>query len=141
MNEGTGGKGGSEFAQLLKALREASGLSQRALARAAQINPAIISRMEGGERGPSGPAQVFAIARALSLGQQDTDALLASAGFWPGVYLQVGPDDPTLLAVARTLATEFRDEAAKARFRQLVALLAEQWQTLPRRDEGSRREG
>jgi transcriptional regulator with XRE-family HTH domain len=55
-----------DFAELLKTFREAAGLSQRSLARASEINPAIISRMESGDRGPSGPAQVLAIARLLA---------------------------------------------------------------------------
>lgn len=118
---------GPDFAALLKTYRERRGLAQRALARAAQINPAIISRMESGDRGPSGPPQVLAIARALGLAAEEADALLASAGFWPQVYLALGPGDPTLRAAARVLASPDLGDEHKERFRRLVALLAEEW--------------
>ncbi|HEX2037193.1 MAG TPA: helix-turn-helix transcriptional regulator [Chloroflexota bacterium] len=116
-----------EFAPLLKAYREARGLAQRALSREAEINPAIISRMESGDRGPSGPEQVLAIARALRLAPYETDRLLLSAGFWPEVYLRLGAQDETLLAVARVLASETIDRAQRDRFRRIVTLLVQQW--------------
>lgn len=116
-----------DFAELLKTFREAAGLSQRSVARASEINPAIISRMESGDRGPSGPAQVLAIARALGLEQDKTDALLSRAGFWPEVYLAVGPQDPTLLTIARLLADGRLAKRDRERFRRVIAILAEQW--------------
>lgn len=115
------------FAELVKEFRQRAGLSQRGLAAASDINPAIISRFESADRGPSGPEQVLALARALALDADDTDRLLASAGFWPRALLALGPQDPTMLAVARVLASPALDEAARARFRQIVELLAEQW--------------
>lgn len=115
------------FAGLLAHSRRRSGLSQRELATASGVNPAIICRMERGERGPSGPTQVLAIARALRLDAQETDELLASAGLWPDVYRALGPDDPTLLAVARILASAHVTAQAKARLRSTLALLTEQW--------------
>jgi len=118
-----------DFAELLKTYREAAGFSQRSLARTAKINPAIISRMESGDRGPSGPPQVLAIARALSLEQDKTDALLSRGGFWPEVYLAVGPQDPTLLTVARLLADRRLSKRERERFRRVILLLAEQWAT------------
>lgn len=116
-----------DFAELLKTYREAAGFTQRSLARAANINPAIISRMESGDRGPSGPPQVIAIARALGLDQAKTDNLLSRAGFWPEVYLAVGPQDPTLLTVARLLADRRLGKRDRERFRRVIALLADQW--------------
>ncbi|MGE5619217.1 MAG: helix-turn-helix domain-containing protein [Sphingomonadaceae bacterium] len=115
------------FAQLLKGYREGSGLSQRALARASQINPAIISRLESGDREPSGPEQVLAIARALGLDPERTDALLSSAGHWPRAILELGPSDESLLMVARVLTGPHLEDAAKVRFRRIVSILAEQW--------------
>ncbi len=115
------------FAELLKLFREQAGASQRALSRASGVNPAIISRMESGDRGPSGPEQVLAIAEALQLSPERTDALLAASGHWPRTILAVGPRDETLLAVARVLASDDLGDAARERFRRTVELLVEQW--------------
>ena len=115
------------FAELLKTFRLRSRLSQRAVARASGINPAIVNRMESGDRQPSGPQQVLAIARALELPSEDADSMLSSAGFWPGVIPALGPRDETLLGVARVLAGPGVDEGARVRFRQALHLLTEQW--------------
>lgn len=115
------------FAELLKSYRERAGFSQRALARSAKINPAIISRLESGDRDPSGPEQVLAITAALGLDAHHSDLLLASAGHWPKAILALGPQDETLLALARVLADGRLEDRAKARFRRIVELLAEQW--------------
>ena len=125
--------GVADFAALLKRYREQAGVSQRALARDSAINPAIISRMESGDRGPSGPDQVFAIARALALSTEQTDSLLTSVGFWPEAYSTLGPQDPTLLAVARVLGSRELPEGERARFRRVLDLLAEQWSAGGRR--------
>ncbi len=115
-----------EFAELLKEHRKASGLSQRGLARASRINPAIISRMESADRGPSGPEQVLAIAAALGLDEDRSDSLLASAGFWPRAILRLGPQDETLLIVARLLGGQHVSARSRQRFRALVSLLSEE---------------
>ncbi len=115
------------FAELLKSYREQVGFSQRALARASQINPAIISRLESGDRSPSGPEQVLAITRTLALDDQRTNRLLASAGYWPKAILALGPQDETLLSIAGVLTDQKLGQEAKGRFRQVVHLLARQW--------------
>jgi transcriptional regulator with XRE-family HTH domain len=115
------------FPELLRRARGRRGLSQRALARASRINPAVVSRLESGDRGPSGPEQVLALAAALSLDAADADALLASTGYWPRSLLDLGPGDETLLAVARVLTSPKTDAAQRARFRWLIELLVEQW--------------
>ncbi len=117
----------ASFAELLRLFRQRHGLSQRALARASGINPAIISRFENGERGPSGPEQVLAIVAALGLPTSDADHLLASSGFWPQSLLQLGPADETILAVAQLLTAPDLSAHARARFRQLLTLLVEHW--------------
>lgn len=119
----------SEFSQLLRTCREQSRLSQRALSQAAGINQAIISRLESGDRTPSGAEQVLAIARALNLDRSTTDTLLSSAGYWPQTYLLLGPRDQTLRAVAEILADERIPDARKQRFRRLVETLSEEWST------------
>ncbi|MCL4534898.1 MAG: helix-turn-helix domain-containing protein [Bacteroidetes bacterium] len=115
------------FAELLRGYRGRTGLSQRALARASEINPAIISRLESGDRAPSGPEQVLAITRALALDDLSADRLLASAGYWPRAVLALGPQDETLLTLARVLADGRLDRQARIRFRHILQLLAEQW--------------
>ena len=124
------------FGDLLRSYRERAGLSQRALARASKVNPAIISRLESDDRGPSGPEQVLAIARALGLDAEQADALLASAGYWPTAFLALGPRDATLTCVARVLAATGLDDDERARFRRVVELLAEQWAASARRSHG-----
>lgn len=115
------------FAELLRKQREKAGLSQRGLARSSRINPAIISRMESGDRGPSGPEQVMAIGSALGLDEGEVDALLASAGFWPLSILRLGPGDETLRLVARVLAGA--SSTSRSRFRSVIKLLAEEWES------------
>jgi transcriptional regulator with XRE-family HTH domain len=116
-----------EFSELLKSCREQARLSQRALAQVTNINQAIISRFESGDRGPSGAEQVLAIIKALELDQARADALLSSAGYWPQVYVSIGPNDPTLFTIARLLANDRVGPARKERFRRLVAILAEEY--------------
>jgi transcriptional regulator with XRE-family HTH domain len=115
------------FAERLREARQRRGLSQRALARASRVNPAIVSRLESGERGPSGPDQVRALIDALQLDRATADALLASAGFWPQALLDLGPADETLLAVAHLLTTPRLTTPERARFRAVLGLLSDQW--------------
>ncbi len=117
----------ASFAELLKSYREKAGLSQRALARSARINPAIINRMESSDRGPSGTEMVLAISSALELDEDQTDLLLASAGYWPRTILRLGPQDETLLAVAKLLTRGDLGSESRRRFRQVAALLVEEW--------------
>jgi transcriptional regulator with XRE-family HTH domain len=116
-----------EFSDLLKTYREQARISQRALAQASNINQAIISRFENGDRGPSGSEQVLAIVKALELDKDRADALLSSAGYWPQVFVTLGPDDPTLLEVARLLANDQISSARRERFRRLIAILVEEY--------------
>ena len=58
-------------------------MAQNALARTSGINVGTINRVERGERLPTCPDQVRAIARALGLGPGDTDRLMVASGFPP----------------------------------------------------------
>ena len=115
------------FGELLRRLREQAGLSQRGLAQAVGWNPAVVNRLEHGDRPPSGPRQVIVLADALRLDQTQRDALLVSAGLWPEAFAALGPRDGTLVGVARVLASDAVDEASKQRFRRAVDALVEQW--------------
>ena len=115
------------FAEVLHQARLRRGISQRALARAARINPAIVSRLESGDRGPSGPDQVRALATALALEPAQADALLASAGLWPQSLLDLGPADATLLGIAQLLTSPRLTQPERTRFRTVVGLLVDQW--------------
>jgi transcriptional regulator with XRE-family HTH domain len=117
----------ADFAALLKKYRLRSEMSQRAVARASGINPAIVNRLESGGRVPSGPEQVTAIADALGLPSKDADSLLSAAGYWPGAILALGPRDETLLGVAKVLAGAGVEDASRVRFRRTIQLLVEEW--------------
>jgi transcriptional regulator with XRE-family HTH domain len=119
------------FAELLARYRGEAGLTQRGLAQAAGVNPAVINRLEHADRPPSGPEQVLMLARALALDAARRDALLAGAGYWPLALLTLGPQDPSLLAVARVLTDDRASSAARQRFRVVIASLADQWLSDP----------
>lgn len=115
------------FADLLRTYREQRRLPQRTVSQTSGVNQALISRFETGDRLPSGPEQVLAMSDALRLAPEEADALLAAAGYWPRVYVALGPGDPTLLTVAQVLASTHLAGERKDRFRQLIALLAAEW--------------
>lgn len=72
-----------EFADLLKRKREAAGLSQSALAKAVDISPSHLNRIEKAQRNPPPADKVLQIAYALHLSPVETDRLLAAAGYAP----------------------------------------------------------
>ncbi|MCL4543613.1 MAG: helix-turn-helix domain-containing protein [Chloroflexi bacterium] len=108
------------FPDLLHTFRERAGLSQNALARAVDINPGTINRLETGERAPTGREQVLQLAAGIGLGPADTNALVAAAGFAPQAYDTVGLDHPLLLAVAEFLGSAAITSSAKKAFEHLV---------------------
>jgi transcriptional regulator with XRE-family HTH domain len=110
------------FPQRLRQVREAAGLSQNALGRRIDINPGTINRLETGEREPTGRDQVLQLARGIGLDSEQTNQLVASAGFAPQAYDAVGLDDPTLLQIAAYLGATERSSTERATFLQLVRL-------------------
>ena len=71
MSNGSAGNGGrptveQAFGRVLRALRQERGLSQEALAEAANLHVTHVSRLENGHKGPT-LAAVFALARALDV--------------------------------------------------------------------------
>jgi transcriptional regulator with XRE-family HTH domain len=114
-----------EYGRLLTRLRARRGLSVYALARkAGGLHPMLVTRSEAGSRVPDEPAEVFALAEALELGDDERDGLLVAAGFWPAAFLALGPDDATLRAVAAVLTAPAIDEAARRQFGAGVEALA-----------------
>ena len=69
-----------EFRSVLKDLRSKAGLSQKALAELAGIDPSHLNRMERGIRRPPKRRTVLAIADALMLSSEKRVALLKLAG-------------------------------------------------------------
>ena len=110
----------SSYAELLRSLRQKSGLSQRGLAREIGLNPTLVNRSEAGDRPPADTAEVADIARALGLAAAERDQLLASAGYWPAVFLALGPGDPTLYCVADALSAGDLPTAAKDSLRRAI---------------------
>jgi transcriptional regulator with XRE-family HTH domain len=127
--------------QYIRARREALGLTQSDLARAARLTPAMISRLEAGQRRGRPPA-LRALAEALRV---PAAALLERAGYtaeaqyWreregdherpdPLARLPYAvsllPCRPAVQAALRTLLTELardQDEAFRERFEQAVS--------------------
>jgi transcriptional regulator with XRE-family HTH domain len=88
---------------MLARFRNGAGLSQRALARGMGFSLSLVQRSEAGERPPANAGEVLRIADVLGLETAQTDALLISAGHWPRVFLELGPEDSTLRTVAAAL--------------------------------------
>ena len=76
------------------------------------------------DRTPSSPALVEALARGLRLSPDDTDRLLAAAGFVPSVITRLGPGDPTLLLVAQVLTDSRVSDDEQQRLRDVVEAAA-----------------
>jgi transcriptional regulator with XRE-family HTH domain len=114
----------TRYGALLRGFRARRGLSLRAVGRAAGLHPQELSRSEAGRRRPADEGELLTLADALGLDPEERDELLAAAGAWPGDYLVLGPDDPTLRAVARVLASPSVPDALRAQFRATVDRLA-----------------
>ncbi len=109
---------------MLRELREQTDLSQSALGRRAQVHASIVSRLESGDRTPSNPGLVEALARGLRLSPDNTDRLLAAAGFVPAVIGRLGAGDPTLLLVAQVLADSRVSADERQRLRDVIEAAA-----------------
>ncbi|MEW6405712.1 MAG: helix-turn-helix transcriptional regulator [Chloroflexota bacterium] len=71
---------GNNFGEMLRKFRERVGLSQKALAAAAEIDTSYISRIERGERNATRPI-ALRLAEILGLSQKEMDLWLIEAGF------------------------------------------------------------
>jgi transcriptional regulator with XRE-family HTH domain len=118
------------FGAAVHALRREAGLSLNQLARRAGIDPAYVHRIES--RAVVRPplprrAVVVAIAAALGLDAQRTDALLAQAGYAPEAVLELGGWDEALATTADLLIDPSLSGPAKAEFREMLRILARRW--------------
>ncbi len=73
---------GSAFGLIVRERREALGMSQRALARAAGVTPAYVSLIEHGRRQPVREV-VERLAQTLAAGEHERNAILRAAGYAP----------------------------------------------------------
>jgi transcriptional regulator with XRE-family HTH domain len=121
----TAGRDLVRYGERVRVHREGRALSANALARSVGLHPTLLARSEAGTRAPEDEAEVLAVARALGLADTERDELLLAAGFWPGAFLALGPDDRALRAVAALLTSPAVPEDARARFRRAVVDLAE----------------
>lgn len=117
----------STFSHLLREFRERRQLSCNELARAVQVDPSYISRLERGEREPPRRVVVEAIAYALQINREDEDRLLVSAGYTPAALAELGCWDTTIAGVAGILLDKrLHDDEIKA-FREVVDRLVGVW--------------
>jgi transcriptional regulator with XRE-family HTH domain len=105
------------YGVLLRRMREQAGVSQRSLGQVVGVSHTLLNRSESGSRLPAGPEEVRRIGGALHLTSDETDQLLAAAGFWPAAFLELGPGDRTLRLVAEALRDSRLSPDAKARLR------------------------
>ena len=118
------------YGDLVRRLRLARGLSGNAAAGASGLYPVQLARTEEGSRRPDGPDEVAALARALGLGRGDHDRLLRAAGFGPLALVELGPDDPTLGALADALVNPALPLAVRQQLRVAVEAAASGMATL-----------
>ncbi len=117
----------SEFAVLLRRFREAKQMSANELARTVGVDPSYITRLERFERDVPRRRVVEAIAVALQLSVEDQDKLLVAGGYAPATVALLGTWDPALENVARVLADRKLNEKQQAAFREVIALISNQW--------------
>ena len=119
--------GMTSFGSLLRAHRQRAKLSLPALGQRVKLDFSYLSRLERGQREPPRRATILALATALDLTGDETDALLVAGGQLPQALAQIGPLDPTVSQVAAVLTDLTIPAADRQRFRQVIALLAAQW--------------
>lgn len=118
----------TDFGSLLKRHRQNAGLSQSSLAQQVQVDQSYINRLERGDREPPKRPLVAQLATAMTLSDADRQRLLLAAGHVPDWLLTLQPDDPTLLAVARFLASPGVSATAKKDLRTVINLVLAHWQ-------------
>jgi transcriptional regulator with XRE-family HTH domain len=115
------------FGEQLAAVRQAGGLSQHALAKAAGVDASYVNRLERGERQAPGVDLIRQFGRALGLSPEQTDALVVAGGGLPAALERIGPLDPTILLLADVLADPSIPQQERDDVRRIVALLVRRW--------------
>ena len=92
------------FSEELRRQRESRGLTRKALAGLANVDPSTMTRLENGERGPSREV-VERLAGALSASLTEEHALLRTAGFLTDEAAEL-LDEPEVARLATLLARD-----------------------------------
>jgi transcriptional regulator with XRE-family HTH domain len=97
------------FGQRLRALREAHGVSQAALAQALHVSPAYLSALEHGHRGRPSPGLIHQVNEFFGLIWDDAEEMARLARLsHPRVVLDTAGLSPEATALANRLAREIR---------------------------------
>ena len=97
------------FGQRLRALREAHGVSQAALAQALHVSPAYLSALEHGHRGRPSPGLIHQVNEFFGLIWDDAEEMARLARLsHPRVVLDTAGLSPEATALANRLARDIR---------------------------------
>jgi len=96
----------SPVGRLLKEWRDVRGMSQLALATAAEVSPRHLSFVETGRAEPS-REMVLTLARALDVPLRERNAMLTAAGYAP-VFRETPLDDPRMAEMRRAVVLLLR---------------------------------
>ena len=118
---------GEPFGDALRSVRVRLNLSQGQLAQKVGLDRSYINRLEAGERGAPSANAIVAMASALDLDELDTDRLLLSGGLPVKALVDLGLDDPTLLALARRLTDARLPSTSRAALRATIDSLLNHW--------------
>src|SRR5215211_2955024 len=119
-----------DIGSLLRRFREQRGLSQNALARRMNVNPAYVNRLEHGGRGAGNRGLLDGAADALGLSAAERAELLSAAGHWPTALESLGPADDSLRLVAEVLTDPRLTPRDRQLFRLHLRLAALPWRPL-----------
>jgi transcriptional regulator with XRE-family HTH domain len=115
------------FGSRLRALREARGVSQAALAEALHVSPAYLSALEHGHRGRPSPGLIHQVNEFFGLIWDDAEEMVRLARLsHPRVVLDTAGLSPEATALANRLAHEIRRLPPEA-----IAALAAVLEALP----------
>ena len=118
---------GEPFGDALRSVRVRLNLSQGQLAQKVGLDRSYINRLEAGERGAPSANAIVAMASALDLDELDTDRLLLSGGLPVKALVDLGLDDPTLLALARRLTDSRLSSTSRAALRATIDAMLTHW--------------
>lgn len=120
-------RAGEPFGEALRSVRVRLDLSQGQLAQKVGLDRSYINRLEAGERGAPSAHAIVAMASALNLDDLDTDRLLLAGGLPVKALVDLGLDDPTLLALARRLTDTRLAPASRSALRSAIDSLLTYW--------------